>query len=62
MIHKKLEYLCSERLNSVLRSSHIEEFNWDILMDELRKLSPMYFAITQGCAKTKTPRQNMLQL
>ena len=42
----------------MLRSSNIEEFNWNMLMDELRVHSPLYFAIMQGCAKTKTPRQN----
>lgn len=58
LIHKELRYLCSDRLNSVLRTSKIEEFSWDGLLDELRKHAPLYFAIMQGCTRTRTARKN----
>lgn len=58
MLHQELRYLCSDRLNSVLRSSKVEEFSWDILLDELKTHSPLYFAMIQGCTKTQTPRKN----
>ena len=58
VVDKELKYLCSDHLNSILRSRDIEHFTWEKLLDELRKNAPTFFGFLETCFRTRTPRQN----
>lgn len=57
-MHKEIQSLCSDKVNSVLRRADIRNFNWDQLLEEVQWHAPVFFAIIQSCAHTTTPRMN----
>ena len=58
IVHKEIQSLCSDKVNSVLRRADIRNFNWDQLLEEVQCHAPVFFAIIQSCAHTTTPRMN----
>ena len=58
IVNQELKYLCSDRVNSVLRSRDIENFTWERLLDELKSNAPTFWGFLKTCFHTRTPRQN----
>ena len=60
-LRREIALLTSDDVNSILRSKSsktLNEFTWDSLLAEVRKVSPTLLSILQGCCKTRKPRKN----
>lgn len=58
IVHKEVQSLCSNKVNSVLRRADIRNFSWDLLLNEVKMHAPLFYAIMQSCVHTTTPRDN----
>ena len=61
LIRNEMKAMCSDRINSVLRSTDINdlhEFTWDRLLTELRKNAPIFLRVLHAASETRLPRKN----
>ena len=58
LLHNEVVTMCSDQVNSVLRSKSAESlpsFSWSVLIAELKKHAPILLTVLSNC--TKTPSQ-----
>ena len=58
IICKEIKTMVSLESNSILQSSKLEDFKWDMLLNELNKYAPIFINLLQCLTKTKTKRSN----
>ena len=61
LIRNEMKSMCSDRVNSLLRSTDIKdlhEFTWDQLLTELRENAPIFLRVLNAAIETRLPRRN----
>ena len=58
IICKEIKTMVSLESNSILQSSKLEDFKWDMLLNELNKYAPIFINLLQCLTKTKTKRSS----
>ena len=60
-LRREIALLTSDDVTSILRSKSsttLNEFTWDRLLAEIRRVSPTLLSVLQSCCKTRKPRKN----
>lgn len=55
-VQKEMKFLCSKRVNSLLRATSekkLTTFTWDKLAEELEEKAPTFFAILTACVSVR---------
>ena len=55
-IQKEMTTLCARNTGSILRQSSrqaVTKFSWDVLAEELQRVSPMLYTFLNGCVDVK---------
>lgn len=58
MVRNELVLMCSDRVQSMLRSQSLKEFTWSAFMRELSTNAPVLLTLLKSCTHTRIPRQN----
>ena len=61
VMRHELKSMCSERVNSILSSqcsSHLRQFTWDKLLQELLLNAPVFLSVLLSLTQTRQPRLN----
>ncbi len=61
VMRHELKSMCSERVNSILSSqcsSHLHQFTWDKLLQELSVNAPVFLSTLLSLTQTRQPRMN----
>ncbi len=59
---KEIQVMCSEEVNSVMKSQDpevLKQFGWDTLLSELSKFAPILKGLLLSATKTRAPRANI---
>ena len=59
---KEIQVMCSEEVNSVMKSQDpevLKQFSWDTLLSELSKFAPILKGLLLSATKTRAPRANI---
>ena len=60
VLHSEVKAMCSDKVNSVLRSNNgsLKNFKWDKVMSEMKEHAPTLLNILLSCTRTKYSRKN----
>ena len=62
LLHNEVATMCSEKVNSVLKSKDLSLFAWSALIAELKKHAPMLYKLLSSCTKTTKDSTSIIGL